>query len=197
MLEGRDAIDAEKDRGAHSDAVRRRHVSPLLVTGHHLPILPLQNMLQAAFRSPAARSFAYQSVRALASKPPPPPKNVNANRQQTPPTNPPPPPSPSGADSKDPQQPFAGSSVIPSLDFDPEGPEAGGAGAGRERTGAKSSKDSLSSIERRRRFLGRVSLAMILAGAGAVTWVAGRPWEEDELKAKKLVSCITFPSSSI
>ena len=35
--------------------------------------------------------------------------------------------------------------------------------------------------------MGRVSLAMLLAGAGAVTWIAGRPWEEDELKAKKLV----------
>ncbi|KAM5537861.1 hypothetical protein V8D89_008337 [Ganoderma adspersum] len=141
-------------------------------------------MLQAAFRSPAARSFAYQSVRALASKPPPPPKNANANRQQASPTNPPPPPpSPSGANLEDPQ-PLAGSSVVPSLDFDPEGPDA--QDGKRERTGAKSSKDSLSSIERRRRFLGRISLAMILAGAGAMTWFAGRPWEEDEMRAKRM-----------
>ena len=81
--------------------------------------------------------------------------------------------------------PIPSSSVVPSLDFDIEGPGPGD--AKRERTGAKSWKDSLPSIERRRRFMGRVSLAMLLAGAGAVTWIAGRPWAEDELKAKKLV----------
>ncbi|EJF60655.1 NIF-domain-containing protein [Dichomitus squalens LYAD-421 SS1] len=139
-------------------------------------------MLQAAFRLPVARSFASQSVRTLASKSTP--KNVNRPL----PTKPaPPPPPPSGAkltNQADAPKPIPSSSVVPSLDFDPEGPESGD--ANRERTGAKSSKDSLSSIERRRQFMGRVSLAMLLAGAGAVTWIAGRPWEEDELKAKKL-----------
>ena len=163
--------------------------------GHHLrpprPPSHPQKMLQAAFRAPAARSFAYQSVRALASKPPPPPNNANVNRQQAAPTNPPPPPpSPSEANLEDPQ-PLAGSSVVPSLDFDPEGPDA--QDAKRERTGAKSSKDSLSSIERRRRFMGRVSLAMMLVGAGAMTWFAGRPWEEDEMRAKRMVRVLGPP----
>lgn len=72
--------------------------------------------------------------------------------------------------------------MVPSLDFSPGEEEAKQA-----RTGARSSKDSLSSIERRRRFMGRVSLAMLLAGAGVATWYMGREWEEDELKAKKLV----------
>ena len=72
---------------------------------------------------------------------------------------------------------------MPSLDFSPgedEGPR-------QERTGARSSKDSLSSIERRRRFLGRVTLAMMLAGAGAATWAMGREWDDEELKAKRMV----------
>ncbi|KAI0753387.1 HAD-like domain-containing protein [Daedaleopsis nitida] len=144
-------------------------------------------MLQAAFRSPAVRSAAYQSVRCLASKPPPPrnfqPKAAGAGSTNPSPAPPPPPP-PAAASHADPAEalkPIAGSSMVPSLDFSPGEEEAKQA-----RTGARSSKDSLSSIERRRRFLGRVSLAMMLAGTGVVAWYMGRDWEEDELKAKKL-----------
>lgn len=82
--------------------------------------------------------------------------------------------------------PISSSSVVPSLDFSP-----GEEDAQEERTGARSSKDSLSSIERRRQFMGRVSLAVMLVGAGALTWHSGRPWDEDELKAKKIVR-VTF-----
>ncbi|KAH9888372.1 NIF-domain-containing protein [Cubamyces lactineus] len=131
-------------------------------------------MLQAAFRSTATRAVAYRSVRYMASKPPtsPPPKN--------PANNPPPPPPPASEEIPDVSKPLPNAQVVPSLDFDPSAEDTK-----RERTGARSSKDSLSSIERRRRFLGRVSLAMLLVGAGVATWEMGRPWEEDELKAKR------------
>ncbi|KAH8110508.1 HAD-like protein [Phellopilus nigrolimitatus] len=55
-----------------------------------------------------------------------------------------------------------------------------------QRTGARSSKDSLSSIEQRRRFLVRTTLAACGLGVVAGVFLLGREWEEDELKAKKL-----------
>ncbi|OSC98463.1 NIF-domain-containing protein [Trametes coccinea BRFM310] len=110
----------------------------------------------------------------MASKPPPPPRNA-AN----PPPPPPPPASENPAEAEAPK-PLPSSQIVPSLDFDPSAEDTK-----RERTGAKSSKDSLSSIERRRRFMGRIALAMLVAGAGLATWEMGRPWDEEELKAKK------------
>ncbi|KAI0352001.1 NIF-domain-containing protein [Trametes cingulata] len=129
-------------------------------------------MLQAAIRSTAARSAAYRSVRCLASKPPPPPKK--------PANPPPPPPPPASEDPAEAPKPIPSSQVVPSLDFDPSAEDTR-----KERTGAKSSKDSLSSIERRRRFLGRLSLAMLLVGAGVATWQMGQPLDEEELRARK------------
>ncbi|KAJ7050490.1 HAD-like domain-containing protein [Mycena amicta] len=67
-------------------------------------------------------------------------------------------------------------SNLPSLDFSPQS----------EQTGAKSSKDSLSSVELRRRRLGRLSLAVLTLAFGINTVWMGREWEEGELKAKKL-----------
>ncbi|KAI0765697.1 NIF-domain-containing protein [Trametes elegans] len=127
-------------------------------------------MLQAAFRSTTARGLVYRSVRCMASKPPPPKR----------PANPPPPPPPASENPAEDPKPSSGSQIVASLDFDPSAEDAR-----QERTGARSSKDSLSSIERRRRFLGRVSLAMLLVGAGLATWEMGRPWDEEELKAKR------------
>ncbi|KAF8883276.1 HAD-like domain-containing protein [Infundibulicybe gibba] len=79
-----------------------------------------------------------------------------------------------------PEKPVAHSDV-PSLDFSPldthEEPQ---------RTGAKSSKGSLSSSERKRRFMGRVSLAVLALAFGANVVYMGREWEEDELQRKKL-----------
>jgi import inner membrane translocase subunit TIM50 len=69
-----------------------------------------------------------------------------------------------------------------SLDFAP--PEAR---AERERTGAKSSKDSLSSIERRRRQLGRVSFGLFALGLLGGCVYLGREWTEDELVSRKSV----------
>ncbi|GBE80843.1 Mitochondrial import inner membrane translocase subunit TIM50 [Sparassis crispa] len=115
-------------------------------------------------RTPIARRVVSQSVRCLASKPPPPPK-VPAMEPQRPP---PPAPAPSPS--------------LPSLDFAPSTEEE----MRRERTGARSSKDSLSSIERRRRFMARGAMLVAVIGAGVETWYMGRDWEADELKAKKL-----------
>lgn len=69
-----------------------------------------------------------------------------------------------------------------SLDFAPSEP-----GAERERTGAKSSKDSLSSIERRRRQLGRVSFGLFALGLVGGCVYLGREWTEDELVSRKSV----------
>ena len=69
-----------------------------------------------------------------------------------------------------------------SLDFAPPEP-----GTERERTGAKSSKDSLSSIERRRRQLGRVSFGLFAIGLLSGCVYLGREWTEDELVSRKLV----------
>jgi import inner membrane translocase subunit TIM50 len=70
-----------------------------------------------------------------------------------------------------------------SLDFAP--PEPGHTERGR--TGAKSSKDSLSSIERRRRQLGRVSFGLFALGLVGGCVYLGREWTEDELVSIKSV----------
>jgi len=69
-----------------------------------------------------------------------------------------------------------------SLDFAPPEPDAE-----RGRTGAKSSKDSLSSIERRRRQLGRVSFGLFALGLLGGCVYLGREWTEDELVSRKSV----------
>ena len=74
---------------------------------------------------------------------------------------------------------------VPTLDFSP--PEFRKES---QTTGAKSSKGSLSSSERKRRFMGRVSLALLALALTGQTVYLGREWEEDELKAKKLVRAV-------
>ncbi|KAK7030752.1 mitochondrial import inner membrane translocase subunit TIM50 [Favolaschia claudopus] len=71
------------------------------------------------------------------------------------------------------------SSNLPSLDFSPQVQEE-------QTTGAKSSKDSLSSVELRRRRIGRISFAALLLGFGLNAVYMGREWDEFELKAKKM-----------
>ncbi|KAH9912589.1 HAD-like protein [Amylocystis lapponica] len=116
-------------------------------------------------RTSLARRVTTHSVRHLASKPPAP----KAPLRDTPP---PPPPAERAA---------ASSSLLPSLDFSPSEEDVR-----QERTGARSSKDSLSSIERRRRLMARAAMVALFFGAGAQAWYAGREWEEEELKAKKM-----------
>src|SRR5260221_4083996 len=74
-----------------------------------------------------------------------------------------------------------------SLDFAPPEP-----GTERERTGAKSSKDSLSSIERRRRQLGRVSFGLFALGLVGGGIYLGRQWTEDELVSRRSVRAPPF-----
>ncbi|KAF7308717.1 Mitochondrial import inner membrane translocase subunit TIM50 [Mycena chlorophos] len=66
---------------------------------------------------------------------------------------------------------------LPSLDFSTEREQP---------TGAKSSKDSLSSGEVRRRRLGRLAAVVLAAGLGLQVLNLGREWDPEELKAKKL-----------
>lgn len=75
------------------------------------------------------------------------------------------------------------STSLPSLDFQPAEPEP----EKTQRTGAKSSKGSLSSIERKRRFLGRLSLGVLAVALGVQVVYLGRDWETDELKGRKQV----------
>lgn len=98
------------------------------------------------------------------------------------PPNPPPPPSTSNL-KQPPNSTSTTSSPVLSLDFQAE------AETESKRTGAKSSKDSLSSIERRRRYLGRIALGVFAIAFGAQVTYMGREWEEHELKSKRLV-CI-------
>lgn len=122
-------------------------------------------MIPVVLRGAArTRAFAPRSVRFLAHQVPP---EATSSKQ------PPPPPPPATS--------------LPSLDFDPaersEHPEKA------ERTGAKSSKDSLSSIERRKRYLARVSLGILAVALGVQVLYLGRDWEADELESKKIVRC--------
>lgn len=97
------------------------------------------------------------------------------------------PPSPSPSDTEITAQPPLPSPTSLSLDFLPSETDSGGG-----RTGAKSSKDSLSSIEKRRKYLGRMALVVMGFGMIAQAAYLGREWEAEELKEKKLVSWTWF-----
>jgi len=113
-------------------------------------------------------------MRALTTKPP------SASSSSTPANEPTPPaeatPTPAG---------------LPTLDFSPSDEPPQGDGG---RTGARSSKDSLSSIEQRRRYLGQVSLAMLALGLGMYTVSLGGEWTPEELKEKRM-TLETAPST--
>ncbi|GJE94720.1 HAD-like domain-containing protein [Phanerochaete sordida] len=140
-------------------------------------------MIPALFvRAAARRSLVNSSVRSFATKPPTSPNAPQPKRD-----------APSSAPQDNAaaaEQPEATSeqvkaddpsvSALPSLDFAP------GEEPHRERTGAKSSKDSLSSIERKRRFWGRISAGIMVFGAAAGAWHSGREWEDDELREMRM-----------
>src|SRR6266508_4706709 len=69
---------------------------------------------------------------------------------------------------------------MPTLDFSP--PEMG---KETQRTGARSSKGSLSTSEKKRRVMGRVTLALLGLGFAGHTLYMSREWEEGELVAMK------------
>lgn len=85
---------------------------------------------------------------------------------------------------------------VPSLDFSP--PESSVAGQTspqqQERTGARSSKGTLSASEKRRQKMGTASFGLLALSLGLGLFYTGREWEEDELKAKKLVSIFLLAS---
>lgn len=140
-------------------------------------------------RSLVRRNVLQQSARCFASRAPPPPPSIPPNvpreesaakveaepKQEAPAESPLEPPAPGPT-----------LSSLPSLDFAP-GEEPRG-----ERTGARSSKDSLSSIERKRRLYSRVSIAAILVGLGIQTWYMGRELDEEDLKEFRLVCLISY-----
>ncbi|TDL22925.1 HAD-like protein [Rickenella mellea] len=118
-------------------------------------------------RLPFRRANFILTARYLATKPPNSPPNHAKPIEPTP--EPPTPPEPT---------PDASSPSSLSLDFSPEEKQT--------RTGAKSSKQSLSSIERKRRVMGRVTLAMLGLGLLGGGFYLGRQWDEEELKERKM-----------
>ncbi|KAI5116777.1 hypothetical protein M0805_008732 [Coniferiporia weirii] len=130
---------------------------------------------------PAVKRCAVtQNARYLATKPPSSPQT--ALRDGSSADGPKPTSEPSGAEKPIAEAPPSFPASL-SLDFSPV---AETEGEPSQRTGARSSKDSLSSIERRRRFLGRATLAAFGLGLFSGVVYLGRDWEADELKAKKL-----------
>ncbi|KAJ3574214.1 hypothetical protein NP233_g1910 [Leucocoprinus birnbaumii] len=77
------------------------------------------------------------------------------------------------------------SGAAPSLDFAPPEVEQQ-APKERERTGARSSKGTLSASEKRRQNMGMVSFGLLGLSMGLGLFYAGRDWEEEELKEMKL-----------
>jgi mitochondrial import inner membrane translocase subunit TIM50 len=109
---------------------------------------------------------------------------MSTQNPQPPPPLPPPPSSSEkllSPSQSTPSQPARTSAL--SLDFSPAENQSEA-----QRTGARSSKNSLSSIERRRRFLGRMALGVFAVYIAGQTIYMGRQWSEEELKAKKIVS---------
>lgn len=154
----------------------------------------------AVLTRPIARNVVNQSVRCMASKPKGPRREKMA---QNPPANEPIAKNPPAADplaSK--QQPLyeeppvsepAGetdvapppplpTSSVPSLDFSPPELEEE-----RQRTGARSSKDSLSSMDEQRRKMGRLTLAALTLALGLNVAYMGREWDSQELEEMKSV----------
>ncbi|CAE6485884.1 unnamed protein product [Rhizoctonia solani] len=101
-------------------------------------------------------------------------------RQITTPPPPPPPPNPTSTD--EPLKPKS----LPSLDISPiEAPPPPNTPSGKpsgERTGARSAKDSLSTIEKKRQAFARWTIALGLAGVIAGAVHMGREWESEEEK---------------
>jgi import inner membrane translocase subunit TIM50 len=97
-------------------------------------------------------------------------------------TTPPPPPPPNPTSSTDPLTP----KPLPSLDISPieaPAPRDANAPKSEERTGARSAKDSLSTIERKRRAMARWTVALAVSGVLAGVVYMGRDWESEEEKS--------------
>jgi import inner membrane translocase subunit TIM50 len=101
-------------------------------------------------------------------------------------------PKPPAGAPKDPVQPIPDAPKKPgnpsalSLDIDIVPEELASTQTGR--TGAKSSKNSLSSFERRRRAMGRFALGAFGIGLAFGIFYLGREWEEEEKSGRSSVS---------
>ncbi|KAF9262545.1 HAD-like protein [Marasmius fiardii PR-910] len=132
-------------------------------------------MFSVITRAAAGRAVA-RSTRYMSSVPPHNPGSSSSSSSKT--TE----PSEASEQQAPVEEPVAGQqSSVPSLDFSPTDPTEG-----QGRTGARSSKDTLSSAEQRRRNFGRVLGALFLLGLGLNTIHMGREWSEEELKAKRM-----------
>lgn len=79
-----------------------------------------------------------------------------------------------------------------SLDFSPPEAQIEAPASEGERTGARSSKGSLSQIEERKRMIARISMALFVSGLCVGGFYLGREWEAGELKELKLVRWFTY-----
>ena len=122
-------------------------------------------MFAVLARPIARRSFGY-TARCMATK-----KNA--------PRPPPPPPPPASNDAE--EKPVFSSTV--NLDILPEEPQPRPS----QRTGARSSLDSLSSAERRRRRIGGFTTVLFVGFLGFQLAYMTRDWDESELQLKKWV----------
>ncbi|KAA1470459.1 HAD-like protein [Dentipellis sp. KUC8613] len=128
---------------------------------------------------PRSTSAPKQSPKPPTSEPPSTPESTTSIPPAEPPTKDVPPPAP------------APHPTELSLDFSPPDPSlpapaSEGDSEHAQRTGARSSKDSLSSIERKRRMYGQASLVMFAVALAAGGVYLGREWEEGELEERRL-----------
>ncbi|KAK1225047.1 mitochondrial inner membrane protein required for protein import [Marasmius sp. AFHP31] len=141
-------------------------------------LVVVSDMFAVVSRAAAGRAVA-RSARCMSSVPP---RNSTPSSSSSSSSTPPPnEPSENTEQQLPAEEPIAEKSGVPSLDFNPaDAYEQQG------RTGARSSKDTLSSAEQQRRNMSRVMGALFLAGLGVSAVHMGREWTEEELKAKKM-----------
>lgn len=132
----------------------------------------------AVLARPVQRRAVAHSARWLSQKPPS--SSSDTTSSSEPPKEPQPETPEASVDSTSPP------GSLPSLDFSP--PEAGPTPQNQERTGARSSKGTLSASEKRRQNMGKVSFGLLGLSLGLGLFYMGREWEEDELKERRLVS---------
>ncbi len=134
-------------------------------------------LMFAVLSRPIQRRAIVHSARWMSQKPPS--KSLDATPKPETPKEPKP-ETPEGL-----TEPSSQPGSAPSLDFSP--PENAASIPQQERTGARSSKGTLSSSEKRRQRMGMVSFGLLGLSLGLGLFFVGREWEEDELKMKKLV----------
>ncbi|KAF8623313.1 hypothetical protein AX17_001618 [Amanita inopinata Kibby_2008] len=126
----------------------------------------------AVLTRPIQRRTAFYAARCMSQQVPPSTPPSSSIKQGSEPSQQPAPES----------TPNINTSELPSLDFLP--PEAKEEGP--KRTGARSSKDSLTTGERQRRYALRVTFAMLLLGLGVNAIYMGREWDKEELETKRM-----------